>query len=149
VKSLRERVSCLESRFEADSTPRSDRRERVQSSSAADREHVADTAAPSPPQAIAIHDTQWVSVLDPSVARCLIEHGLTPFVPGVAGPIQEAGDALRAESTRCTDEYLRVNKLDSSTPGWSESSEANAARNNKTRAQILERLSAALDALKK
>jgi small-conductance mechanosensitive channel len=156
VKSLGERVARIETRldetqrrFEAHSSSSADRREQVQPSSNAGHESAASGSAPSSSQSIAIHDTQWTTVLDGYIAQCLVEHGLTPFVSGVAGPVKEAGDAMRAESSRYGEEMARLNKLASSTPGLSESFDANTARNTKTRKQILDRLSAALDALKK
>jgi len=125
VNSLGERVARLESRvdesqrrFEAHSSSSADRREPVQPSSSSAREPASSGVVPFSSQAIAIHDTQWVSVLDGSVARCLIEHGLTPFEPGVADPVMIAGDALRAEENRCSDEITRLSRLGASVPGY-------------------------------
>jgi len=60
-----------------------------------------------------------------------------------------AGDALRAEENRCNDEMARLYRLGVSVPGYQESSDANMAQHKKARTEILDRLSAALDALKK
>jgi hypothetical protein len=156
VKSLGERLARLESRvdetqrrFETDSSSSADRREQVQPTSSAAHESVASGAASSSSPAIAIHDTQWVSVLDSMVAQSLIEHGLTPFEPGVSAPILEAGRALRAEDSRFYAENARLMKLGPSVPGYQESYDANFAQQSRTRKQIRDRLSAALDALKK
>jgi hypothetical protein len=154
AQSLRERVARLEQRLDEtriqsdrSSSAIPDRREPVQVSKRTSDDRPENGGTPASP-GIAIHDTQWVSVLDLALASRLIEHGLTPFQPGVNGPLKDAGDALRAEENRWNEEYARLTRLGVMTPGYQESSQAISAQHLKTRKEILARFSAALDALK-
>jgi hypothetical protein len=45
----------------------------------------------------------WLSVLDHDVGRALIEHGLTPYDPGVSTLVRNAGESLRDAD----DDWLR------------------------------------------
>jgi hypothetical protein len=155
MKSLRERVAAMEQRIDAMPTPSersptaaSDRLDLASMPHAANRQPAASDVR-EPVRLGTAHDTQWVSVLDQAVARCLIEHGLSPFEPGVSRPVLQAGDELRAEETKSTEEYSRLYKLPADSPGYQESLDANLAQHRKARKAIVDRLSAALDDLRK
>jgi hypothetical protein len=50
----------------------------------------------TPDEAAAGTGALWVSVLDPGIARALVERGMTPFDEGVAAHVTKAGAALRS-----------------------------------------------------
>jgi hypothetical protein len=92
-----------------------------------------------------------VSVLDHDISRVLVERGLTPYDPRVGGAVREAGDALRSAQRDWQTAIMQKQALyehqQITNDEWQEYTARLLQQSQEKRRGVIERLSAALDAL--
>lgn len=93
----------------------------------------------------------WVGALNQDISRALLEHGLTPFDPGVPPLVKEAADAYRECTKELSEANHHISELVQSRQLTGEllrrEQEVVSGRYYSARSMIFDRLSAGLDAL--
>jgi hypothetical protein len=108
-------------------------------------------SAPEKRSAVTSVPSDWVSVLDKDISRVLVERGLTPYDSRVGGAVRQAGDALRSAESEFQTAFKPRAALYQhqgiTNDEWLEFIAPLQQQTQEKRREVIERLSAALDAL--